>query len=127
MQILAAVVICVAFTAGFAFAETPAPVSPLPRSSTVEKPRSLDVYLSQNLVRIAEVRYTKATDAVAALKRNRIVMVRVLICPLTHRENVDKLIDALVAAELSVSQAKIVESREYRCADNARVETRIGA
>lgn len=126
MRIATVVATCIGLVAGFAFAELPKADSLSAQAPTAEKPRSLDLYVSQNLVRIAEVRYTTAADAVAALKRNRIASVRVLICPLTHRENVDKLVDALVAADIGVSQAKAVESREYRCADNARVETRTG-
>ena len=125
MRIATAVVIWIAFVAGWAFAEMPkncrASRAIVHRRKTAH-PRSLSF---ADLVRIAEVRYSKATDAVAALKRNRIASVRVLICPLTHRENVDKLVDALVAADIGVS-TKTVASSEYMCADNARVDTRTG-
>jgi hypothetical protein len=126
MRTFALAAACVALCIAPAFAQSTSQDPPAAQPSPAAKARALDLYLSQNLVRAGNVRYSNSKDAIAALKRNDIASVRVLVCPLTHRENVDKLVDALVAAEIYVSQAKVVESREYRCADNARVETRTG-
>ncbi|MBL8521301.1 MAG: hypothetical protein JNK75_11585 [Betaproteobacteria bacterium] len=97
-----------------------APAAPAKAAGT----HTVDLWLAHNLVRIDDVRFTRATDAILALQRERVASVRVLVCPLTYRENVDRLVDALIAADISIAQTKRLESREYRCADNARVETR---
>ncbi|MBL8514696.1 MAG: hypothetical protein JNJ55_11960 [Betaproteobacteria bacterium] len=130
MLLVLAVSAVSAASARLARAEAPpSDLAKKPETKTVPAPpppRNVDLWLLHNLVRVEDVRYTQTADAIAALKRNRIDAVRVMICPLTNRESVDKLVDALVAAKIGVTQSVKAGSKELRCADNARVETRSG-
>jgi hypothetical protein len=102
-------------------AEGPARSAPKKDAAAPAPARTETLTLLGKLVRIGDDRYSSAAGAIDRLRQTRVDTVNILVCPHTFREDVNRLVDALVAAQIIVRNARQLGGKALECADNARV------